>query len=157
MAPGVKATVVPTITAKLDPLLTILNFPDPSCISGYSKSITFPYTFLADETFALMPHMMRPYPRRTNLNKTEIVFNYRLSRGRRVIENSFGVFSGRFRIFRRPIVLKVENVKLFIKATVVLHNFLMKIQIKTDNCSYCPSDYVDQETPHESIPGKWRK
>ncbi|XP_065672007.1 uncharacterized protein LOC136089845 [Hydra vulgaris] len=110
----------------------LLNFPYPSCISGYSKSITFPYTFLADEAFALKPHMMRPYPRRTNL---EIVFNYRLSRGRRVIENSFGVLASRFRIFRRQIVLKVENVKIVVKATVALHNFLMKIQIKTDNFS----------------------
>ncbi|XP_065668217.1 uncharacterized protein LOC136088435 [Hydra vulgaris] len=132
----------------------LLNFPDPSCISGYSKSITFRYTFLADEAFALQSHMMRPYPRRTNLDKTEIVFNYRLSRGS---ENSFGVLASRFRIFRRPIVLKVENVKIVVKATVALHNFLMKIQIKTDNFSYCPSHYVDQETSHESIPGKWRK
>ncbi|XP_065675590.1 uncharacterized protein LOC136091806 [Hydra vulgaris] len=79
----------------------LLNFPDPSCISSYSKSITFPYTFLADEAFALKPHMMRPYPRRTNLDKTEIVFNYRLSRGKRVIENSFGVLASIFQIFRR--------------------------------------------------------
>ncbi|XP_065662775.1 uncharacterized protein LOC136085400 [Hydra vulgaris] len=43
----------------------LLNFPDPSCISGYSKFIIFPYTFLADEAFALKPHIMWPYPRRT--------------------------------------------------------------------------------------------
>ncbi|XP_065664391.1 uncharacterized protein LOC136086052 [Hydra vulgaris] len=105
----------------------LLNFPNPSCISGYSKSIIFPYTFLADEAFALKPHMMRPYPRSTNLDKT--VFNYRLSRGRRVIEYSFGVLASRFRLFRRPIVLKVENVKIVVKANVALHNFLMKIRL----------------------------
>lgn len=130
-----------------------LSFPYPSPINGYDETIMFPYTFVADEAFAMKPHMMRPYPRRNELDRTETMFNYRLSRARRVIENSFGILASRFRIFRRPIIADVENAKLITKATVALHNLLMKLQSKTDNFTYCPEEYIDRETVNERILG----
>ena len=104
----------------------LLNYPSgETIISSYDENILFPYTFLADEGFVLKCHMMRPYSLTKTFDREEIVFNYRLSRARRVIENSFGIMATRFRIFRRPIIVHVENVKNITKAAVALHNFLL--------------------------------
>lgn len=37
-----------------------------------------PFVIVGDEAFALNEYLMRPYPRRNNLNPSERVFNYRL-------------------------------------------------------------------------------
>ena len=110
------------------------------------------FVFVADEAFALKPFMLRPFPRRNdNLYKLTI-FNYRLSRAKQVIENTFGVLASQFRIFRRSIIGKTGNIKNMTKADVILHNFLMR---KSTRNMHCPSDYVDQETSQGLSPGSW--
>ena len=97
--------------------------------------------------------MLRPYPRRNELNIHELIFNYRLSRARRLIENIFGILASRFRIFRRPIIGKIENINYITKVAVILHNFLMK---RKERSTYCPPDYVDQKTVQGTLPERWR-
>ena len=71
-------------------------------------------------------------PPRTVLLKKK-VFDYRLLRARRIIENSFGIATARFRIFRRPMNAKVSTAKSVTKAVVGLHSFLMKKNHEGDN------------------------
>lgn len=114
----------------------LLSYPDGRYpIPGYDQSVKFPYVFLADEGFAMKTFMMRPYPKNCG-NRSEIVFNYRLSRARRVIENSFGILATRFRIFRRPIIAGVEKITAITKASVALHNYL----ITEENQRYIPEN-----------------
>ena len=93
-----------------------------------------PYFLVGDEIFPLKTWLMRPYP--GTLDKEQRIFNYRLSRARRTIENAFAILCARRRIFYTPIRAKVEN---FVLACLALHNYLRL----TDNASYCPSGFTD--------------
>ena len=64
--------------------------------------------------------MMRPFP--GQLNEDEKIFNYRQSRGRRVIENTLGILRARWKIQGRPIKATVENVERYFLAIIALHN-----------------------------------
>ncbi|XP_057305243.1 uncharacterized protein LOC130642175 [Hydractinia symbiolongicarpus] len=99
----------------------LLGFSEEVLISGYNSDILFLYIFVADEGFAIKENMMRPYARGNIFDKSEFVFNYRLSRARRVIENSFDILATRFRIFRSPIITHVETVKSVTRACDALH------------------------------------
>lgn len=119
--------------------------------------IKFPHVFVADEAFPLKSYLMRPYPRNA-LQDKQRVFNYRLSRARRVIENTFGILVSRWRILRRCICQSPHNAEVMFQALVCLHNFIMTEQSKaTARCNYCPSTYVDHEDESGNIiPGDWR-
>ena len=54
-------------------------------IKKFSQLI-LPQVFLGDDAFGRKSHMMKPYPWETDHR----VFNYRLSRTYRIIENVFG-------------------------------------------------------------------
>lgn len=64
-----------------------LALPPDQALPGTLSPIV-PYVFVGDEAFPLKPHMMRPYPGK-NLTRPQSIYNYHLSRARRVIENSF--------------------------------------------------------------------
>ena len=140
-------------------ITTYRTFLNLNQIQGYNENKIFPYSFVADEAFALKPYMMRPYPRRCVIDLLERIFNYRLSRARRIIENTFGILVSRFRIFHRPIISNIDHAKFITKAAVALHNFLMKTQSNNvnGNFSYCPPDFVDQDDGSVQIPGQWRR
>ena len=74
----------------------LFNIPEPTLINEYSVSKKFPFVFVADEAFALKSFMLRPFPRRNDLSLYELIFNYRLSRAKRIIENTFRILASRF-------------------------------------------------------------
>lgn len=69
--------------------------------------------------------MMKPFPGRV-LTVAERIYNYRLSRARRVVENAFGILSARFRVFRNAIHLDADKTKRLTLACCALHNFLIE-------------------------------
>ena len=112
-----------------------------------------PAVLVGDDIFALKKWLMKPYPGK-NLSLKERVFNYRLSRARRTIENAFGILSAKWRIYRCPIKAKPSKVEEIIKATVCLHNYLRL----TDGARYIPTGFIDSEsTSGVIIPGDWRR
>ena len=68
-------------------------------------------------------NLQKPYQRR-NMGRPQRVFNYRLSRARRVVENAFGILANRFRIFHSKMHHTPETIKLIVKTCLVLHNFM---------------------------------
>ncbi|KAH7937302.1 hypothetical protein HPB49_010473 [Dermacentor silvarum] len=99
-----------------------------------------PHVFVGDEAFQLRPDFMRPLPG-TRTEAEEVIFNYRLSRARRCVENAFGILVSRWRIYERQINLQPENADNVVKATCILPNFLSM----TTNAAatYRPPGYAD--------------
>jgi hypothetical protein len=133
-----------------------LGLPSASAIAN--STLTTPYMFVGDEAFPLKPYMQRPFPGR-NLTERKRIFNYRLSRARRTIENTFGILVARWRVFHRPINVTPEKAADIVKATCCLHNFLKvaESQPSLSTLRYCPRNFTDYEDRHGSIrPGDWR-
>ena len=100
--------------------------------------------------------MIKPFAK-TNLSPEKLVCNYRISRSRRTIENTFGLAAAQFRIFRRPIIAKVKTVIEIMKAVVILHNYLMKSPCSTDANSYYPVGFTDRDDTSGLNEGDWRR
>ena len=132
----------------------LLNVPPDAKISRSSKVL--PYVFVGEDAVGLKRHMMKPYPF-SNLCESKLVFNYRLSCARRVIENTFGICASRFRVLHRPIIAKVQNVIAITKSVVALPNFLMDANRADASNYYSPQTFTDQDGPNGLTPDEWRQ
>lgn len=126
-----------------------LKLPNDRPLPGLSHPT--PFVILADAAFPLQKHILKPYPFR-NMTDEDRIFNYRLSRGRRVVENVFGILANRFRVFLTTIKLSPEKVELLTLTCCILHNYL-----NTEQATYITRTCVDQENEDGLIqPGDWR-
>ncbi|XP_066984765.1 uncharacterized protein [Macrobrachium rosenbergii] len=86
----------------------LLHWPENSVIIG-------------DDAFPLRPNLLKPFSI-VNLSLKQRIFNDRISRARRVVENAFGILASRFRILQGPIDLKPSTTDLVINCICYLHN-----------------------------------
>lgn len=121
-----------------------LKIPQAARSSNSTKLL--PFVFIGDEAFALRNNFLKPFGQ-NELDREKRIFNYRLSRARRVVENTFGILATRFRIFLQPINLKLENVEKVVMATCVLHNFLRRRSSNT----YIPSNFDTEHLDEVAI------
>ena len=127
-----------------------LNIPPPARLPGINRPI--PYMLVADDAFRMTPNLMKPFAG-THLTRQQDIFNYRLSRCRRIIENTFGILTSRFRIFHRAIEVNPDYVSDIVAAACVLHNFLRR----EGRHHYMPPGSVDHELGDGSVvDGEWR-
>ena len=66
------------------------------------------------------------------------------------------ILADKFRIFRRQIIARESVVINITKATVALDNLLTKGRDFRPKNDYCPSNFVDTETPKGIQNGGWR-
>ncbi|XP_072397430.1 uncharacterized protein [Diabrotica undecimpunctata] len=132
-----------------------LHFPPPLLLG--QGDTPFNFYIVGDEAFPLTTSIMRPYSGRF-LPRDKCIFNYRLSRGRRVIENAFGILASRWRIYRRTIIASESTVVAVVKATVCLHNFLINNGQKFESeDKYITASTVDHENETgELVHDDWR-
>lgn len=126
-----------------------LNLPPPTTLPNSTK--TTPFVFLGDSAFAISTKIMKPYP--YNLaNYEQKIFNYRLSRARRVVENVFGILSSRFRFYHTALNMSLDNVDSIVLASCVLHNFLVR-----NNGGYITQQSLIRECIEEgsTVPSEW--
>ena len=93
------------------------------------------------------------------MSQEKRIFNYRLSRARRISENGFGILAARWRIFRKPIEALPGNVDKLVKASVALHNYLMSTDsTASPSVRYVPPRFVDFVGEDGKVqPGLWRE
>jgi hypothetical protein len=125
-----------------------LGFPDPDPLVGDDEPIS--YFLIADDAFALKLVMMKPFSIR-RMTRAERIFNYRLSRARRVVENAFGILANRFRCLLRSLPQEPYVVQKIVMATVCLHNLMRERYPAMQNALLDKED-VD----HNVVPGEWR-
>ncbi|CAL1687601.1 unnamed protein product [Lasius platythorax] len=157
-----------------------VDLPFPQYWPGMVQPMSF--TFVGDAAFPLRIFMMRPYAkpkRRRNqgqqeeeeemnedynrdivggLGLRELIFNYRLSRAKKVIENAFGILVSKWTILKGSIACSLETCETI--ALVVLHNFLLfsEEELPMQQQRYNVRGLTDQEGPHgELFHGAWRR
>lgn len=132
----------------------LLNIPSPDYLPGTNAKV--PFVIVADDAFPLGNNLMKPYPGagRKTLPADQRIFNYRLSRARRVVENAFGILAARFQIFKTKIPLNISTTKLLTLAACVLHN-LLRLKVSS---RYIPAGSLDREDKRtgEIRTGDWR-
>jgi hypothetical protein len=113
-----------------------LKIPKSSDVKGRKLQ----YVVIGDEAFSLRKDFLKPYNVK-QLRRERKIFNYRLSRARRLIENVFGILVARFGTFKTYINIQLDNIKDVIIASCALHNFLRR----TSPDMYTPSECFHAE------------
>ncbi|GBM14461.1 hypothetical protein AVEN_246616-1 [Araneus ventricosus] len=112
-----------------------------------------PHVIVADDAFPLSLNLMKPYPER-RLDDEEMIFNYRLSRARKVSANAFGILAAPFQIFKQRILTSPMNATKIVMACCSLYNFL----ISKNPALYIPASSIDTQVIErkEIHRGNWR-
>ncbi|XP_065571966.1 uncharacterized protein LOC136034610 isoform X1 [Artemia franciscana] len=136
--------------------LEVNRLPVPGDKELPNTSCPLPRVFIGDEAFPLKTNSLKPFSRYGDLTTDKKIFNYRLSRARRVVENTFGILASRFRVLKSTMMGKLETIDHIVKAVCVLHNFLMVTNAQNGNSYFTPV-LVDREASGQIIPGSWRR
>ncbi|XP_039309385.1 uncharacterized protein LOC105204430 isoform X1 [Solenopsis invicta] len=134
-----------------------MNIPKPDRFykSFYKGGPDLPYCIVGDEAFPLKSYLLRPYSGKNNLTAEQSIYNYRLSRARRVIENSFGILASQWRVYRKPIISSVETAMKIVQGTICIHNWLRRNNMEKND--YISPGMLDRETAEgDQVQGSWR-
>lgn len=95
---------------------------------------------------------MKPYSNR-NMNNKERIFNYRLSRARRVVEKTFGILAYRWRCMLGTMQQDPYRVNLIVMAAICLHNLM---RLRYPGLQNTDLTQEDEAGNYMYIPGAWR-
>ena len=72
-----------------------IGLPPPSPLPN--EDLDTPYLLLGDDAFCLRTYMMKPFSAQ-NFTKEQRIYKYRIFRGRRILENAFGILAQRWQV-----------------------------------------------------------
>lgn len=135
----------------------LLNIPSPCPVEGMDGNL--PFMFIGDAAYTRTTNFQTAIKGK-HLPVWKSMFNYRLSRARRSVENAFGILQSRFIILQGPIHGNRELVKSIILACIALHNFHLNNEetVPPAKRKYRPpgySDYIRADGTY--IYGRWRQ
>ena len=125
-----------------------IAFPDPEPLPGDDRNM--PYFLVGDDAFGLWKWMMKPYSAK-HLSHSQRVFNYRLSRARRAVENAFGILENRWRCLLTCLQQEPQNVISVVEACFTLHKL---IRVRRPRLVANEVDHEDDQG--NLVPGSWR-
>lgn len=128
----------------------ILNVPNADAV--YEDGPVLPYVLVGDEAFPLSFFLMTPYPRSGILNYRKKVFNYRLSRARRMVESAFGILGARWRIYRNAIIGTPQLVTKIVQATTCLHNWFITNSLEKSRTIWETEVYTQLSPADQALP-----
>ena len=125
-----------------------LGLPPPEPVAHDDRDVNF--FFVGDDAFPLERWLMKPYPMRF-LTHSQRIFNYRMSRARRIVENAFGIMAHRWRCLLITMQQKPSTVTTIVKGCLTLHNIMRRRHPLR-------AGEVDHEGEDGNIiPGAWRQ
>ena len=98
-----------------------IGLPPPEPIPGDDRPL--PYFIIGDDAFPMTTYLMKPFPLRL-LTPPQRIFNYRLSRARNTVENSFGILANRWRCLLSPLNVRPSTARCIVKGCITLHNVM---------------------------------
>ncbi|XP_071177272.1 putative nuclease HARBI1 [Mytilus edulis] len=125
-----------------------IGFPEPDPLPNDDQNM--PYFLLGDDAFGLRTYLMKPFSIR-GMSKEQAITNYRISRGRRVVENAFGILAQRWQIFLSTMGQVPDTASVIIATCVCLHNLM---RMRYPNLQNVQLDTEDDL--HNLVPGLWR-
>ena len=125
-----------------------IGFPAPAPLPHDDQDT--PYFLLGDDAFGLRTYMMKPFAAR-NLTKEQRIYNYRITRGRRIVENAYGILAQRWQVLLGTMQQNSETARLIVQACVCLHNLM---QMRFPTLQNTVLDHEDLN--HDIVPGSWR-
>lgn len=129
-----------------------LNLPSTTSYLNH-RDVCLPFVFIGDEAFPLKENLMKPYPNK-GITHREKIFNYRICRGRRIVENAFGILANRFQVLQTTIKTSLKTTEIIVLACCALHNYLRR-----KSSTYLTPSCVDWEdtATGQLTEGEWRK
>ena len=126
-----------------------LDVPDAEPLPGDDRDM--PYFLIGNDAFSLRIWLMKPFSAR-GLPDEERIYNYRLSRARRVVENAFGIMANRFGCLLTTMCQNPETLTSIVLACCTLHNIM---RLRYPGIHQGLGDEEDDN--HRVIPGQWRQ
>jgi hypothetical protein len=127
-----------------------LKLPEGTVVPN--NEITLPHVFVGDEAYPLTTYLMKPYCRRT-LDKSQAIFNYRLSSARRVVECAFDICASKWRILEKATETKVDTGVGTVKCIALLRNIIIDVEGLHDSSSnHCGSLDANDGTQFKKNP-----
>jgi hypothetical protein len=83
----------------------------------------FPFVFVVDEAYPLKINLMKICTK--TANNMKIIYNYRQSRARRIVECAFGILTKRFNVFENKMLVHPDKATIITQTACVLHNIIM--------------------------------
>ena len=112
----------------------LLNILPPRRL--YCDTKLFPFVLVDDEAFPYIKYLIKHYAR-TSIKQREQVVKCKISRPKRVVENTFGICALKLRIFQRSIITSVGTVTSITRSAVALHNYLIHGRKFGQENNYC--------------------
>ncbi len=98
---------------------------------GGVRGIIKPY-IIGDPAYPISPSLMKAYPG-VGLSLRDEYFNFKLSSSRMCVEQAFGIYKSRWRLFRSPSKGTLEAHVAAMSAACVLHNICIEKMTRRDD------------------------